>query len=95
MCASVWELGGKRDVSTNVRGSACFRRKGNRNQQEYLKRKKQKKVQRFKEMEEVREQEKSKWQQFNTKVSLGLLLFRELNSCNIGNVMVSLRLCFL
>ncbi|KAF0289451.1 Survival of motor neuron-related-splicing factor 30 [Amphibalanus amphitrite] len=44
-------------------------RKTNRNQQEYLKRKKQKKVQRFKEMEEVREQEKSKWQQFNTKVS--------------------------
>ena len=46
-----------------------FRRKANRNQQEYLKKKKQKKVQRFKEMEEVREQEKSKWQQFNTKVS--------------------------
>lgn len=43
-------------------------RKASRSQQEYLKKKKQKKVQRFKEMEEVREQEKSKWQQFNTKV---------------------------
>ena len=52
----------------NGRLTPGFRRKANRNQQEYLKRKKQKKVQRFKEMEEVREQEKSKWQQFNSKV---------------------------
>ena len=58
----------RRAAGFNVRLTPGFRRKGNRNQQEYLKRKKQKKVQRFKEMEEVREQEKSKWQQFNSKV---------------------------
>lgn len=38
-------------------------------QREYLKKKKQKKLQRFKELEEEREQEKNKWIAFSSKVS--------------------------
>lgn len=38
-------------------------------QREYLKKKKQKKLQRFKELEEEREQEKNKWLAFTTKVN--------------------------
>ena len=37
-------------------------------QREYLKKKKQKKLQRFKELEEEREQEKNKWLAFANKV---------------------------
>lgn len=37
------------------------------NQKEYLKKKKQKKIQRFKELEEERETEKNKWLQFSAK----------------------------
>lgn len=37
------------------------------NNKEYLKKKKQKKLQRFKELEEVREQDKNKWLNFKTK----------------------------
>ena len=37
-------------------------------QREYLKKRKQKKLQRFKELEEEREQEKNKWLAFATKV---------------------------
>ena len=37
-------------------------------QREYLKKKKQKKLQRFKELEEEREQEKNKWKAFTAKV---------------------------
>lgn len=42
----------------------------NRNQ-EYLKKKKQKKMQRFKELADAREEEKNKWQQFSTKAKKG------------------------
>lgn len=37
-------------------------------QREYLKKRKQKKLQRFKELEEEREQEKNKWLSFASKV---------------------------
>lgn len=39
-------------------------------EREYKKAKNLKKKQRFKDLEEQREKEKSKWQNFNTKVSL-------------------------
>lgn len=39
------------------------------NNKEYLKKKKQKKVQRFKEMEEERETDKNKWLNFKTKAT--------------------------
>ena len=39
------------------------------NNKEYLKKKKQKKLQRFKELEEEREQDKNKWLNFKTKTS--------------------------
>lgn len=42
-------------------------RKGRLNQREYLKKKKQKKQQRFKEIEEEREVEKNKWLAFSSK----------------------------
>lgn len=46
----------------------CFSfRKGRLNQREYLKKKKQKKQQRFKEIEAEREVEKNKWLAFSSK----------------------------
>lgn len=39
-------------------------------QREYLKKKKQRKLQRFKELEEERELEKNKWLAFTNKVSI-------------------------
>lgn len=49
-----------------------FRREKIVAEREYKKKKNQKKKQRMKELEEVRETEKSKWQSFNTKVNCWL-----------------------
>jgi len=47
----------------------CFSRKDlSRDQREYKKKKAQKKAQRFKQMDDEREQDKNKWIQFNAKV---------------------------
>lgn len=49
-------------------GLVCFSRKEQiAEQREYKKKKAQKKVARMKELEQEREEQKSKWQQFNNK----------------------------
>ena len=53
-----------------------FRRDKAAAEREYKKAKNLKKKQRMKELEEQREKEKSKWQNFNTKVFFSSLVFR-------------------
>ena len=53
-------------------------------QREYLKKRKQKKLQRFKELEEEREQEKNKWLAFANKVMY--LIIIKLFSLKILNI---------
>lgn len=47
-------------------------------QREYQKKKKQKKIQRFKELEEERESEKNKWLAFATKVCIVISFLKEI-----------------
>lgn len=58
-------------------------------QREYLKKKKQRKLQRFKELEEERELEKNKWLAFTNKVSPSLYLYAYLLSYSIYSTYVS------
>lgn len=63
-------------------------------QREYLKKKKQKKLQRFKELEEERESEKNKWIAFSTKVkksqfNLELLSYQTMLKTNLLDIFTS------
>lgn len=59
----------KERVEKNEVFPSCSTKRHRPNQKEYLKKKKQKKLQRFKELEEEREGEKNKWLNFSTKSS--------------------------
>lgn len=59
----------KERIEKNEVFPSCSTKRHRPNQKEYLKKKKQKKLQRFKELEEERETEKNKWLNFSTKSS--------------------------